>query len=136
MKFWEAMKAIQEGKTVRFTQWAQGLTLNRDDWMVGQFDEREFDSDDWEVYEEPKPTLSFMEVVKGLKEGKRFWRPSFGEGDYIGRLKASNPVLHKGDNIARWQECNLVVMNPGKNCSCTWNPTIEDFEATDWEEVE
>lgn len=119
MKFWEAMKAVQEGKTVRFTQWAQGLTLNRDDWMVGQFDEREFDSDDWEIYEEPKPTFSFMEVVKGLKQGKKFKRPQWGKGVSFGLISKDRP------------DVRVTFFGCGNS------PLIlDDFEATDWEEVE
>lgn len=77
MKFWEAMKALEEGKKVRMLSWPstsyisntenttglQGCLLISNGW-----------NKIWEIYEEPQKTYTFMEVVKGLKEGKRFRR--------------------------------------------------------------
>lgn len=48
MKFWQALKEVYENN------------MNKE----------------WEIYEEPEKTYTFMEVVKGLREGKKFRRKS------------------------------------------------------------
>jgi len=111
MKFWEALKALEEGKWVsrkhfdRFkpirnlSEMAFFLADCCVDEMVNRLNA------EWELYEEPKRTYSFMEVVQGLKEGKMF-RRRYMQG------------------FLRKETLHFASFK------------IEDFEATDWEEVE
>lgn len=74
MKFWEAMKAADEGKLVRAKSWSTkcywgieyntvvgySLTLNRCFW------------DEWEIYTGPPVGLSESEMRAGFLQGKKF----------------------------------------------------------------
>lgn len=119
MKFSEAMKALEDGKKVRCCSWGEEEWVNKDtilpDWMrlncsclIDQY---------WEVYEEPKPKLSFVEVVKGLKQGKIFKRAKWPEGMYVYEDKYEH--VH-------------INLYGGE----LWHFKIEDFEATDWQETD
>ena len=79
MKFWEAMKALEEGKRVRKKNWNKQSWIDRNSSHCGQTYEIPLppSGDEWELYEEPERTLSFLEVVAGLKEGKKFRRMSW-----------------------------------------------------------
>lgn len=69
MKFWEAMKALNEGKKVRNTDWAHESHIfifkepklvdeNYEDYKM-EIDASEIADDEynvWEIYEEPKET--------------------------------------------------------------------------------
>ena len=67
----------------------------------------------WELYEEPQKTYSFMEVVKQLKEGKKFERKKW-TNSYV-------RILH--GNVLRIREDLGYCLS------------LEDFEAADWIEV-
>lgn len=125
MKFWEACKAMHEGKKIRCTLWPnknQHLSLEDVDgareafqeWTVSAYWAEDMNSP-WEIYEGPK--LSFAEIVKGLKEGKVFKREKWPEDMYL----YENEYKH-------------VRIKPygGE----PWYLKIEDFEATDWQETE
>ena len=58
MKFWEAMKALEEGKKVRKKTWNEDCYLTiKNNHFVDEWDDDEitFSLDgDWEIYEEKK----------------------------------------------------------------------------------
>lgn len=129
MKFWEAMKALEEGKKVRPRDYPSSYYVYvgpRNNLCVhspqGDFDKADCPLnrvyiDEWELYEEPEKTYTFMEVVKGLREGKSFVRAGRDVPDAISSH-------HK-----RW---------PGSYIFTALEPshfTLEDLEATDWVEV-
>lgn len=85
MKFWEAMKALDEGKKVRspsdpenhylikvlhqvFVS-ANGKTYDKSHSPLGSLILQE-----WELYEEPEKMLTFSKVVEGLNQGKEYRR--------------------------------------------------------------
>lgn len=120
MKFWEAMKALEEGKKVRCKRWLPGHLMCKKSDNTSANDRRDFwfcIDEEWELYEEPERSLSFMEMVAALKEGKRFIRKcwifpeSWIEADTQG-------------NVHFHDEKRLLF---------AW--TTRDIEATDWIEV-
>lgn len=121
MKFWEAVREMQLGKKVRRTQWpsswyvyiCSGQLLQESGSLfrpMGPSLER----GDWEIYEEPDKLLSFQEVVKGLKEGKKFRRKEWSNKDYF--------IF-----------CSPAGIASPAHCAAHLHP--EDFEANDWVEI-
>lgn len=115
MKFWEAMKALEEGKRVRCKKWdSRHFWENGNDhvMMARTKDTRE----EWELYEDSEQTFSFTEVVKGLKEGRvfkrKFWKGTYLQSDMIGIFRET-----EGGN------------------SMNYFLEHQDFEATDWVEI-
>lgn len=121
MKFSEAMRALEEGKKVRAKEdppnhyiikilekillRSNGKSYDKSSSPLGCLFLQE-----WEIYEEPERTLSFMEMVQGLKEGKSFHRLSasiavgaYGNEDCLNKFFRSSDVMR-----------------------------LEDFEANDW----
>jgi hypothetical protein len=121
MKFWEAMKALQEGKKVRSISWIgrrahmDKTSFAEDMSGVPANQLQNYLDDELELYKEPQKTHSFSEVVKGLKEGKKFKRKEWG--DWF--LAYSHTTYLEGKGIPH----------------CFTPFTMEDFEATDWIEV-
>lgn len=83
MKFWEALKAIEEGKKVRAETWYKSEYISLDEEMdvvthLGCIYHptlsNAFLSLEWKIYKEPQKTYTFTEVIQGLKEGKKFKR--------------------------------------------------------------
>lgn len=83
MKFWEAMKALEEGKKVRNINWDKEGFIYLDEYSV--CDENNFDVDDsvidgyfvtseWEIYKEPVKTYTFLEMIEQVKFGKSAYR--------------------------------------------------------------
>lgn len=117
MKFWEAMKDLEEGKMVKCKHWPEQCFMH-----PSQQSQCEYTgiiawkdiNGEWELCEEPEQTLSFAEVVKGLKEGKKFRRTS-------------------------WDVYSVLTIHPSGVIDFTdtneWGARPEDFEATDWVEV-
>ena len=58
----------------------------------------------------------FAEVIKGIKEGKRFKRPKWPDG------------MSFGENKNKFVRINLYGGEP-------WDLKMEDFDAKDWDEV-
>ena len=114
MKFWEALKLVDEGKTV--TQTSYFIPVNKTS-LNSSLAEDAFSywEDEWEVYQEPEKLLSFEEVVKGLKEGKTYRRKAWPNPEYTIRLFL--PGIMEGNNAS------------------PWFPYPEDFAAADWLEV-
>lgn len=106
MKFWEAMKALEEGKKVyaKNAGFSRGM-LAVDFGILSKLE--------WVIHEEPEKTYSFREVVKGLKEGKKFKRKGWEEFDDISL---------NGNEVIR-------------DTLETYHAFFNDFEATDWIEV-
>lgn len=121
MKLWEAMRALEEGKKIRCSCWKPHRWVHRkgfDDGipLYGMDFQYCLDKDlEWELYEEPQSTLSFAEVVQGLKEGKKFMRIRMQYVIYSNRKKDNTIFVEKTEE--------------------PWRCMLEDFEATDWIEV-
>lgn len=118
MKFHEAMKHLVEGKSVRRKAWDATVLAYCPQFSNSsmQFTALDMMADDWELYEEPEKLLTFAEVVKGLKEGKKFQR-----------LKTKIPIkCFPNFPSIYWDDPNRPFY---------FSPTIEDIEATDWIEV-
>ena len=106
MKFWQAMQAYAEGKSVRCDKWEVGDYVNvktSNGWLVFQRDVQS----EWEVFE---PLLGFSEVIQGLKEGKKFARKGWDIEDYF--IRGIKLILDNDDDLIGF--------------------TVEDFEAKDW----
>lgn len=125
MKFYEALKALEDGAKIRSVNDPSGQYLIKIlDAVLLRSEGKMYDKSstalgnlilqEWEIYEEPETTYTFMEVVKELREGKKFirtyWRPD--------RL---NMVLTRTGLVNSF-------LHPQIMC-------VEDFEATDWVEV-
>lgn len=110
MKFWEAVKALEEGKKVRIKDWPLDKYIQSDAtvglfWALGR---------EWELYEEPVQLYSFIDVVKGMRNGKKYRRQHLWiSGEYI-------------------QQCAGRIID--ENGQCT-ELLLEDYEAKDWIEV-
>ncbi len=122
MKFWEAMHALEEGKRVRRSDWDSNKWIARDSCDCGGKDcwiyhmrEDNFSTKEWELYEDPAQTFSFAEVVKGLKEGKRFKRKNWSDVDGIQASRVDD---------VRW-------VADGKMFSLN----LQDVESIDWIEI-
>jgi hypothetical protein len=114
MRFWEAMKAIEEGKKVRQVDWEKedyiyilNFTIRNESHEYGNIhiDYRGIEKE-WELYQEPVKTYTFQEIIPFLKEGKK--------------------VKRKNSHMC---EC-LYLDVDGDLCHSF--PKIEDLEATDW----
>lgn len=129
MKFWEALKHIQEGKKVRVKDW-------NDDWYVYKSPSGKCIIDEegkpvhltyedslcveWELYEEPEKTYTWMEVVEGLKEGKVFARKKF-KSSTIRSFRTLSPFGR--------------IIRPTNHRDHPPDILLEDYQATDWIEV-
>lgn len=121
MKFWEAMRAYEEGKKVRCKEWPLDDYLSKDgNSRTGPFFWREVKAD-WELFEESEQLLSFAEVVKGLREGKRYRRKFWEDRDAC--ILAIQTIHFRG---------YLKVVNEHMQACALW---LEDYEAADWVEV-
>lgn len=128
MKFWEAMREVESGKKTHCPSW-DGVIK----WHVEKIDGRaeilsengrpgidfsvylyECMSREWDILQEPR--LSFQDVVKGLKEGKKYRR---------GRWNPFRESIRMGASYA-------YIRNENAEKS---GFSVEDFEATDWVEV-
>ena len=67
MKFWEAMKALDDRKKVRRKIWAAPSHWELDDTIVYHFNEEELKAADWEIYEEAKPEIRITADHVGRK---------------------------------------------------------------------
>ncbi len=125
MKFWEAMKCFDEGEKIRCPEWAKNeywtLTLSDSNiWNDAFYRMKLCVLCDWELYKEPG--LTFTQVIEGLKDGKRFRRRGW-------------------KNARNIRVCPYMKEN-GMNALIDHDDTmigailhLQDFEATDWEEV-
>jgi hypothetical protein len=119
MKFWEAMKAMEEGKKVRCTCWAKDSYVDQGSLTQGEvFSIGLLMNEKWELYEETLTFLSFAQVMQGLKEGRKFRRKSWKGNIYIGWHNVSEFwSAGKGNHFS------ILV------------PTMDLFVSSDWEEV-
>lgn len=89
MKFWEAMKCLEEGKKVRRTIWKENEYLYVDEKHEIKDEEGYYaelcttGKDDWEVYE-PKKDVDekFKELYHYLKDENGFTNGQYGEFIY------------------------------------------------------
>ncbi len=121
MKFWEAMKALEEGKKIRCKEWPSNVWDSKYGTNGSHLLSLDvYSSHEWELYEEPLVTLSFAEVVIRLKEGKKFRRLSWNKGFYI--------------HISRMKN-DLVYCFTNEGTQYVYIMTIGDIDATDWIEM-
>lgn len=113
MKFWEAMKAMEEGAMVRCKCWAYQLYADKYyTCNISQLAEDEINGE-WELYDDT-PQLNFQQVIAGLKEGKKFRR-----ADWYGE----NYILIKKE---------IILYFHGEADPSPWHLYLKNFEATDW----
>ncbi len=118
MKFEEAFTILREGRKVKsrdrmfdsLEDLSEYLNILNKRGILRNFNM------EWELYEEPVKTYSFMEMIPLLKEGKKFKRPIWG--DYF--LGYSHSFYLQGKNVP----CDASPFN------------MENIEANDWLEVE
>ena len=90
MKFWEAMKCLEEGKKVRRLGWHEGEYLYIDEKHnicdeYGNYAELCYigNKDNWEIYEEKKEVdTRFKEFYHYLKDENGFTNGQYGEFIY------------------------------------------------------
>ena len=121
MKFWEAMKALSEGKKVRIITWEPNDKWVCNEGMTGWLYQaaRDRDCNEWEIYEEPVKTFSFMEMVDHFEKYKmqgKFKRPHWEDGKFF---------FVDAYNHAR---INFYGGEP-------WYTFVDDIRATDWIQV-
>lgn len=117
MEFWEAMKAFREGKYIRKKNWHKDFywsLKNISETYICFSDFVTLSSDDWELYEEPDQTYSLAEVLKGLRQGKKFVRKGRG---------SDMALFIAGPEIFPRTKYGVETL------------TMEDLEANDWIEV-
>lgn len=109
MKFWEAMKAMEEGSRVRAKSWQPqcfiALSQHTQSQAMGLLYWTDA-KDEWEFFQEPETT--FPNVIKGLLRGKKFKRKDWVLG-----------YISNEDGL--FNHTNAVL--------------LEDFLANDWVEV-
>src|ERR1700677_3507089 len=125
MKFWEAMKALDEGKKVHcpswkgYVKWQMALNSLNIPHIIAQSGRDGIDfcvylyqclGADWEIYEEPVKNYSFPEAIELMKEGKKMTRPSWMENSYV--------------------HLNMHGYFDKYGYPINWS--IKDIEATDW----
>ncbi len=123
MKFWEAMKALEDGKKVKCKWWPECHFVSKNGFYMGLCLMHIIDAIDkeWELCEEPCKTYSFSEVMKGLKEGKKFRRLSWQE----------NTTSYGERPIMMYETGHIDFASGSKVYRCC----MQDYEATDWIEV-
>lgn len=107
MKFWEAMKALEEGKLVKRSDWEYPISLQEAIISIYGKDLIR----DWSVYEENQ-FFDFEDVVKGLCQGKKYKRMRWNSSVFLG---PNGQIAIDGDEDIHW--------------------TIGDFLSNDWIEV-
>lgn len=118
MKFWEAMKAMEDGKKVTWSGFNNGTYIDKSNigfLCLGDFYLKDLIGNEWELYEEPVQMFSFAEVVNGMKQGKKYKRKDW-------QLKY-HFVIQVHDNHFFDQHGDQFYLN------------ISHVEATDWIEV-
>jgi len=120
MRFWEAIRELENGKRIRLISWIgktaymDSASFAEDMSGVPANQLQNYLDSEWEAYEEPG--LSFQYVVKGLIEGKKFKRKIWDSLSY--------PVA--------WNGSYPIVENPLQN---EFLFTLSDFDAIDWFEL-
>ncbi len=132
MKFWEAMKAVHEGKSIRRTDWrGSGRVYFNKDIYLGLCHETDESLGDyfmhstdfisgWEIYEQPEKTFSFMDAMKLVEDGKKVKRLGWNSIPFIKRFGTSIGIK------------SGVLLDPEGNQVAL---TLDDFNELDWVEV-
>lgn len=77
MKFWEAMKLMEEGKNVRSKEWPKDEHVYW--WKFAQNIQKYGYFGEWEEYVPPK-TYSFEDIISLVNEGRLFRRKNWAKG--------------------------------------------------------
>lgn len=116
MKFYEALKTLEEGKKIRCVQWDKS-----DYWNITDSDAKIWNDCfyrtklailcNWEIYDELG--LCFSEIIEGLKNGKHYRRKSWNTEAYI--------------------KCSILSCEVTDHWDLFFKFTIDDIAAKDWE---
>ena len=94
MKFWEAMKALEEGKKIRKVYWNENEYYYLDDDFVTRNENNNYivisyeGNEEWEIYEEKKDVdPRFKEFYHYLKDENGFANEQYGEFVYNNNLE-------------------------------------------------
>lgn len=109
MKFWEAMKDLEEGKKVRCLRWSSSEYIEN----THMFNYSEYE---WELFCEPVKTYKFTEAIQLMKGGKKIRRCMWDK-------KMHNVVWDL------WPSIDHGLRDE-------WTFTLADIEASDWVVVE
>lgn len=115
MKFWEAMKAIEDGKKVTWSGFNNGTYIDKSNigfLCLGDFYLKDLIGNEWELYEECPKLLNFHAVIEGLKYGRKYKRAS-----------------------SEWPNKALVQLKEEEFIANFDQIQIRDIEATDWIQV-
>lgn len=121
MKFWEAMKALEEGKKVRCREWVRCLWVDKKSLnsAANVCIDLSHDTDtDWELYEKPLQLHSLWELIPALKEGKT--------------VRRENGWDHPIHGISMRQPLRYVGSETSEQSGQKHFFSIEDLEASDW----
>lgn len=124
MKFWEAMICYEHGKKVRCKDWPENRFCHKvkDNTSAADRMNLWFDKDkEWEIYEEPQKTYTFMEAVQLMKQGKKMGR------------KNLDGFLNMYDDEKIWF---ITTANEESYKIFLRGLKLQDVEATDWVVVE
>lgn len=110
MKFWEAMKALEEGKRVRSKKWTLKSYIDKSSAYTIHLPLPK--NYEWELYSEPVKTYKLWELIQALKEGKKIERIGWGGGRSPIKIHLSGCIDTTGSK--EYMLC------------------IEDLEASDW----
>lgn len=117
MKFWEAMKALEEGKKVRGKSWDQDLWADSDSTRI-YFTFSSASKEEWEIYAEPEKMYSFMEAIEGMGKRKKFRRYSlWNEDEYItqrGGILIKETCWRYKARTSEWQSYFVEPYKDGK----------------------
>jgi hypothetical protein len=125
MNFIEAVLAAQDGHKIRRAGWCSAF-IDKNNKMRNDVNDRLFEpvisdylADDWEIVLEPPKTMTFTKAMAAVKAGKKVRRM-----------------------IPGWETVNIEteLRGPQKRLNhvaiCTYAPSFDDIEATDWIEVQ
>lgn len=118
MKFSQAMQAYEQGKPIRCLNWRETAFILNHVRTHFSLSKEDIDSE-WEIFEDS--SLSFSDVIEGLKEGKKYRRKLWTSGYYISCYEGSSYILSGVSTTS-----NL----------CKYGADIEDLQACDWIEIQ
>lgn len=122
MKFWEAMKALEEGKKVRRKDWDSHLWIAKKsrqclgrECVIYYMSPENYEYE-WEIFPEPEKIYNFQEIIlKAKKDGIHFKRRNHCE------------LYHWHHWCSEWQTIRHVSELGDASAFL-----LEDIEATDW----
>ena len=77
MKFWEALRDLENGKKIRKKDWPKSEWIDNTPSSNCYLDLSDSLAGQWEIYIDTSKHYSFLDVIKGMVEGKKYRRPSW-----------------------------------------------------------